>query len=575
MALTTPAANAETAHDLLVRAQEIARANSLTQLEANAWHNLAMLALAAGKSEDAIQGYERALELFERTRARFELRSEERLASTSTRSETQRFLALACLAEDRLEAAWEAYEHSLAREAREALAESLLRSSAHFAESVRAQEHALEALRHAYERGASKEEMDARSRVLQASTEKMERDLHAQGGRERLPTLSIKEFSEHLKKNNTLALQYLIWNDEKPGIVFIIDGGGISAAQLPPSRRLLEDAARFRNLAAAPLRERVWDKTSLGTKLMDRRAEFVTNGLALSQVLLGPLQARANISFSDQATTANLLIITDGELAAFPFAALPLSGGDTPACLGDEVPIITTFSAAAWMEGEALAQKKGAIILAGDVGEREIRDGRILPALPGSGRELEGIAHIFAQKAQTVRGNAATRNALSSLLRESPEILHFATHGFFLTNTASGRLYGALLLASDESRVAHSAVPAKAGTPNGYVFDEEAITRLPLVGSLVTLSSCESARGRLVMGEGMLSLMRAFVMAGAKSVSASLWIVGGDSAAEYMQRYYTHIARGIRPAAAHRDTRRELRALGYFPSQRSGFITSN
>jgi CHAT domain-containing protein len=196
-----------------------------------------------------------------------------------------------------------------------------------------------------------------------------------------------------------------------------------------------------------------------------------------------------------------------------------------------------------------------------------------MPALPGSGRELEVLAGLFGRRAQTLRGDAASPEVLASLLSESPAILHLATHGFFLTNAASGRLTGALLLANGVG--ANTEARPLPGVPGGSVLDENLIAALPLVGSLVTLSACESARGRLIPGEGMISLMRAFIIAGAKNVSASLWLAGDTSTAEYMVRYYKHIASGKRPALAHRDTRRELRDLGFWPSQRSGFITSN
>jgi CHAT domain-containing protein/FMN phosphatase YigB (HAD superfamily) len=584
-ALAINATDPKAAETLLIRAQSIAAANGLIHIEANIRHNLAVLALSSNKNDEAIREFQRASELFDSTRARFALRSEERLQYTASWSETRRFLALAYLAEGRIEEAWETYEHSLARETREALAESLLRSSPDFAESVRAQERALEALQQAHETGAPREEIEKRMRILSEGIQKTERILRAQerGTRGELDHVNLKDFSQALRKNGAAALQYLVWPDEKPGIAFIIDGHGISAAQLPPSDEVLRAAARFREIASRPLLSRVWDAQTMGTRMTDHRMSFITNGLALNTILIEPLYAQNR-------QVSNLLIIADGELAAFPFAALPLpderwkDDRNWPACLGDEIPIMTAVSAAAWMEGELLARSTGAVILAGDVGERQIRDGqgeRVMPALPGSGREIDGIARIFSRDGvsqnflRVARGNEATPEKISSLLRKpegrerSPAILHFATHGFFLPNALTGRPRGALLLADPHG------YGEKGAIPRGSIFDEGEIAGLPLVGSLVTLSSCEGARGRVVAGEGMLSLMRAFVIAGVKNVSAALWIIGDDSTAEYMIRYYNHIAAGARPSVAHRDTRRELRELGFWPSQRSGFITSN
>jgi len=555
---------------LLTRAESIAISHGWAQMEAAIRHNLGALALMANKNNEAISQFRRALNLYDEARASFALRSEERLHATASWSLTQRFLALAYLAEGKLETAWEAYEYSLARDAREALAESLFRYSANFAESVRAQERALFALQEAREAGAPREEIDKLAQALAECTKRVEQDLRAGDGGKNPGSVKLADFSERLRKTGTLALQFLVWPDQKPGIVFIIDGYGISAAELPPSDRLLRQAADFKETAERPLFARVWDAASLGTKTIDKRMSFVTNGLALSDILLQPMEKQWRAS-----QASNLLVIADGELAGFPFAALPLAESEWrgkthwPICLGDAIPIATTVSASAWTEGERLAQNSGNVILAGDVGERRIRDGRIFSALPGSGRELDTLAALFGKRAHALHGNDASPERLASLLRESPAIVHLATHGFFLTNAATGKRIGSLLLAD-------SAAKREAGAiPGGSIFDESMIAALPLGGSLITLSACESARGRLVLGEGMISLMRAFMIAGAKNVSASLWLVGDDSTVEYMRRYYKYIASGARPSLAHRNTRLELLALGFWPSQRSGFITSN
>ena len=55
---------------------------------------------------------------------------------------------------------------------------------------------------------------------------------------------------------------------------------------------------------------------------------------------------------------------------------------------------------------------------------------------------------------------------------------------------------------------------------------------------LVVMSACESARGRVSRGEGVVGLSRAFLGAGAGSVVASLWSVSDESTAELMRVFY-------------------------------------
>jgi CHAT domain-containing protein len=67
----------------------------------------------------------------------------------------------------------------------------------------------------------------------------------------------------------------------------------------------------------------------------------------------------------------------------------------------------------------------------------------------------------------------------------------------------------------------------------------------------VTLSACRTGVGRVVPGEGVLALARAFLDAGASRVLASLWKVSDEPTAELMTGLYEgYLGRGLAPAAA-------------------------
>ena len=67
---------------------------------------------------------------------------------------------------------------------------------------------------------------------------------------------------------------------------------------------------------------------------------------------------------------------------------------------------------------------------------------------------------------------------------------------------------------------------------------------LRIEAELVVLSSCESALGEEIRGEGLRGLTRAFQYAGARSVAASLWQVADGTTAELMTRFYRHLKAG-------------------------------
>jgi len=115
----------------------------------------------------------------------------------------------------------------------------------------------------------------------------------------------------------------------------------------------------------------------------------------------------------------------------------------------------------------------------------------------------------------------------SVFIREAPrqDILHVATHAF--VDTTFDVFSGLVLAAGADS------------TDDGMLMGYE-IADLRLNCDLVTLSACETGRGRLVAGEGVLGLPRQFLGAGAKSVLMTLWKVDDKFASELMPEFYKY-----------------------------------
>ena len=68
---------------------------------------------------------------------------------------------------------------------------------------------------------------------------------------------------------------------------------------------------------------------------------------------------------------------------------------------------------------------------------------------------------------------------------------------------------------------------------------------MKLSAELVVLSACQTGLGKLIQGEGLEGLSRAFMYAGAKRLVVSLWSVDDASTADFMQDFYnTHIKTG-------------------------------
>ncbi|HMX29507.1 MAG TPA: CHAT domain-containing protein, partial [Blastocatellia bacterium] len=116
--------------------------------------------------------------------------------------------------------------------------------------------------------------------------------------------------------------------------------------------------------------------------------------------------------------------------------------------------------------------------------------------------------------------------------------VHFATHG--LVDNQTPELSGLVL----------SQLDAEGRNRDGYLRMVE-IYNLNLPAELVVLSACKTGLGKDVRGEGLMSLTRGFMYAGAARVLVSLWDVNDKSTADLMSELYRGLLeRRLRPSAA-------------------------
>lgn len=162
-----------------------------------------------------------------------------------------------------------------------------------------------------------------------------------------------------------------------------------------------------------------------------------------------------------------------------------------------------------------------------------------LARLPGTRREANQIVTLVpVQERKLALDFAASRvTALSNDLADY-RYLHFATHG--LLNSVHPELSGLVLSLVDEK-----------GEPEDGFLRAHEVFNLKLSADLVVLSACQTGLGKEVRGEGLLSLTRGFMYAGAPRVVVSLWNVNDEATAELMVDFYKAILSGkMSPAAA-------------------------
>ncbi len=182
-------------------------------------------------------------------------------------------------------------------------------------------------------------------------------------------------------------------------------------------------------------------------------------------------------------------------------------------------------------------------------------NGFSIPRLPETREEVLGIGQLFptGEKIIKLDQEASETEIKKTNLRDYGHI-HFATHG---------------ILSGDIPYIQEpSLVLSLAGDPDndGFLRMSE-ILGLRLNADIVVLSACKTALGRVVAGEGIVGLSRAFMLTGAKSVIVSLWSVESESTAVLMRMFYAHLRAGKTKEEALRLAKQELRG-GVFGSHR-------
>jgi CHAT domain-containing protein len=99
------------------------------------------------------------------------------------------------------------------------------------------------------------------------------------------------------------------------------------------------------------------------------------------------------------------------------------------------------------------------------------------------------------------------------------------------------------------------------------------IYNLRLRSELVILSACQTARGRLENGEGILGLPRIFFYSGARSVLSTLWRIEDKSTARFMKYFYKYLTKGFDKSESLRLAKIKMIKSGYsHPFYWAGFV---
>ncbi|GBU28616.1 hypothetical protein R84B8_02176 [Treponema sp. R8-4-B8] len=321
--------------------------------------------------------------------------------------------------------------------------------------------------------------------------------------------------------------------------------------------------------------EKIYHRNALGRIQLLPENEFEAERNALYAALIKPILERGLIP----AGVKRILIVPDGELAFLPFDILrdspnsPELGVTYRISMSPSVSVsimaaqagkvnsepVLAFGGAWYDKRKTAAERtRNLTVLAP---EEDVKPAQNFDAageyyrsrlawadLPGTETEVKAIKKIAA-KSTVILGRETSERKVKELSAngtlERVPILHFACHGYF--NSQYPEL----------SSIVFSEVSGlmPESPEDGYLTVAEAAL-LRLNARAVILSACDTGKGGLKRGDGMVGLVRSLMIAGTRSAGVSLWPIDDDAAVQFMEGVYK---RALKQGKSFRDAYYEVK----------------
>jgi CHAT domain-containing protein len=257
---------------------------------------------------------------------------------------------------------------------------------------------------------------------------------------------------------------------------------------------------------------------------------------------------------------SSIIIVPDGPLWELPFQTLQPAPGryliETHAV--SYAPSLTVLREMAKARNKQPARPATLLALGNPaLGQATVTRARLtlldekFEPLPDAEQQVRKLAQIYGPRQSKIYVGAEAREERAKAEASHHRILHLATHG--VLNNASP-LYSHLLLAQTEGE----AKEAREAPEDGLLEAWE-LMKLELNADLVVLSACETARGRVGAGEGVIGLTWALFVAGCPRTVVSQWKVESASTTELMVEFHRQLKAQMQKPSARIGAAQALR----------------
>jgi CHAT domain-containing protein/Tfp pilus assembly protein PilF len=321
------------------------------------------------------------------------------------------------------------------------------------------------------------------------------------------PIVKAEELASFVQDSSSALLEYVV--DDDKTFLFVVTKSDLRVYTLPLKRdELAKQTEAFRKQLAA------------------RDLGFRAPAAKLYELLLKPAEAQLR-------GRTNLIIVPDNTLWDLPFQTLVNTANrfvieDAAISYAPSLTVLREMTQRRKVEA-AHASPPTLLALGNPVVGSEtlkraaltLRDGKLDP-LPEAEQEVKALGRLYGAARSKVYIGAEAREDRVKNEAAGAKILHFATHG--ILNNASP-MYSHLALADG-------------GAAEDGLLEAWELMQLDLQADLAVLSACETARGRIGAGEGMVGLSWAMFMAGVPSIVVSQWKVESAGTRDLMVGFH-------------------------------------
>ena len=346
------------------------------------------------------------------------------------------------------------------------------------------------------------------------------------------PIVTANELAELLPDDRTVLLEYVVTEDNTYLFAITREGEKAEAVvqvyTLPIKRaELAKQIETFRE------------------QLATRDLGFRPTAVNLHDLLLKPVQGQLR-------GKTRLIIAPDSNLWDLPFQALMNSSGrylieDASISYAPSLTVLREMTKR--QKNQPPSSVPATLLAIGNpVSGREtgnhagptLRDRNLAP-LPEAEQEVKALGRLYGAERSKIYIGAEAREDRVKSEASHARILHFTTHGTL--NNASP-MYSYLTL-------------AEGGANDDGRLEAWELMQLDLKADLAVLSACETARGRIGAGEGMIGFSWAMFIAGVPSIVVSQWKVESAGTRDLMVSFHRSLTGAAKTQPAKTDALRQ------------------